>query len=231
MDKNIKLANGIRISDKEITQCSEKVGNELEGKMKYMSSIIKGLYSGDMNQNEDFKVFQEKTVSSIIQQHIEETTKKIKSVMEKELIRITHQVTGQVALIQKASSSISDKSIISKTDTSYSSEEDIIKINLDFDKDNRNIVEFKDNRGAENISVEKLKKDIDKRMNKYKKKEVNQKGSDMESHRGEVGPNTVSNSELKKMQESGSHKSKKKTTKKPTNKKRTTKKTLKKNDQ
>lgn len=94
------MVDGVRLSELKLNQVSKKVEDRMKGSFTYLTKMLKGLYSGDMNHDDDFQVLQNKIVAELIAASAKDASSDVKGIVKKEMISVAHQCGSQARMEQ-----------------------------------------------------------------------------------------------------------------------------------
>ncbi len=166
------MVDGVKLSEKRIEKVGEKVREKMKESLTYLTKMMKGLYSGDMNNDEDFRVLQNKIVSELIETNSKAICVDVKGIVKNEMVSVAHQV-GSQGRIEQGHLFRRIKGIVTEMDTFDSSEE---AMHIDLSDIERGSVKVGEDTVI-NIDPKALKKAIGDRLVKAGKNKNKKKGT------------------------------------------------------
>lgn len=89
------MVDGVKLSEKRIDKVGERVRGRMKNSLSYLTKMMKGLYSGDMNNDNDFRALQDKIVADLIETNSKTICIDVKNIVKEEMISVAHQCGSQ----------------------------------------------------------------------------------------------------------------------------------------
>lgn len=155
------MVDGVKLNERRINKIGEKVRGRMKGSLSYLTKMMKGLYSGDMNNDNDFRALQDKIVSDLIETNSKTICKDVQMIVKEEMISVAHQCGSQA---------MKEARVIGKGEKApeWGYEDEVLHINLDKISDGK--IEIGEH--IVHIDSEKLNIDIQERLLDAENKKV-----------------------------------------------------------